>query len=54
MLAVIWVLLMERNRRTFEVCEGVGVEELWERVSFGWLFELRFLRLLKINSSLVF
>lgn len=31
-LTVFWVLWMDRNRRIFEVYQGVGVEVLWDRV----------------------
>jgi hypothetical protein len=33
-LAVIWVIWMERNRRIFEDYRGVGLEELWLRVKY--------------------
>ena len=33
-LAVIWVIWMERNRRIFEDYKGVGLEELWLRVKY--------------------
>jgi hypothetical protein len=34
MLAVIWVLWLERNRRIFEDVRGAGLEELWIRVKY--------------------
>jgi hypothetical protein len=34
LLAVIWVIWMERNRRIFEDYRGVGLEELWLRVKY--------------------
>lgn len=34
MMAVFWVLLMERKRRAFYDVKGEGVEKLWERVRF--------------------
>ena len=33
-LAVFWVLWLERNRRIFEDYEGLGVGFLWEKVRF--------------------
>ena len=33
-LAVFWVVWMERNNRIFEDYGGVGLEELWVRVKF--------------------
>lgn len=34
MLAVILVVWMERNKRTFETYGGAELEELWERIKF--------------------
>ena len=33
-LAVIWVVWMERNKQIFEDYKGVGLEELWLRVKY--------------------
>ena len=33
LMALFWNIWLERNKRVFEVYKGVGVEELWDRVS---------------------